>query len=437
MHFPIDITWYSSLSDFDWNSGDFLGYSQSLRIDWTRIKTPYLSSIGDVVGFNAYPEKYRNSSLPMLTTQTAMLNFEYDRIGSGDEPVAVLHSKRCELDLCLRTLNVTTSSGITTVIPTNTQILQQSGQDIMLPGGANGSFMCWKAPSSRSSGFNDYIGSPFPQNMSLDQFNNRYLLYPDSRFCIQRGTLPDMYGWLNAFAGQLVGEGVLDASVNSTFTGYFYGAYDPSVTTSVLNSTSCDDPRISDPCHGPICDCFYGKSASYWTLNAIGAGKADVWNSTGPETIFERLSASLNLLMVDPPTNPNATSMVYGQNGVFVTYVQVCWPWMTLPYILMVGGTVFLVSTNFRGRRMKAPLWKSSANALLYHGLEDESEVTKSGGGPTTASSKHYHTPSASKFALSTIREMKTQAAANTNARPATTSKDGRMLLLSSGSGNK
>ncbi|KIX98285.1 uncharacterized protein Z520_05586 [Fonsecaea multimorphosa CBS 102226] len=52
------------------------------------------------------------------------------------------------------------------------------------------------------------------------------------------------------------------------------------------------------------------------------------------------------------------------------TFVAVRWIWLSLPLGLNVLGLVFLLVTAIYTRRNKVPLWKSSAFALLYHGLE-------------------------------------------------------------------
>ena len=58
--------------------------------------------------------------------------------------------------------------------------------------------------------------------------------------------------------------------------------------------------------------------------------------------------------------------------GAIVTYVEVRWPWLVLPLSLEVGGSAFLLMTICLTRRRKAPRWKSSVGALLYHGIESD-----------------------------------------------------------------
>ncbi|OQV08151.1 hypothetical protein CLAIMM_12465 [Cladophialophora immunda] len=52
------------------------------------------------------------------------------------------------------------------------------------------------------------------------------------------------------------------------------------------------------------------------------------------------------------------------------TFVAVRWIWLSLPLGLNALGLIFLLVTAIYTKRNKVPLWKSSAFALLYHGLE-------------------------------------------------------------------
>lgn len=52
-------------------------------------------------------------------------------------------------------------------------------------------------------------------------------------------------------------------------------------------------------------------------------------------------------------------------------FVSVQWPWLTLPAVLVVLGAIFFIGTTATNRKAKMPLWKSSALAPFYHGLEE------------------------------------------------------------------
>ncbi|XTI95654.1 hypothetical protein V2W45_1211643, partial [Cenococcum geophilum] len=59
-----------------------------------------------------------------------------------------------------------------------------------------------------------------------------------------------------------------------------------------------------------------------------------------------------------------------------VTFVHVKWPWLVWPAMLTIVGSILLLVCILRDRRRTA-LFKSSALALLFHGLHgfDENDL--------------------------------------------------------------
>ncbi|KAJ5087267.1 hypothetical protein N7456_010883 [Penicillium angulare] len=55
-------------------------------------------------------------------------------------------------------------------------------------------------------------------------------------------------------------------------------------------------------------------------------------------------------------------------------FVKVKWEWMILPGFLVLAGSLFFVATMTVNRKANMPLWKSSALASLYYGLEKQEE---------------------------------------------------------------
>jgi hypothetical protein len=53
-------------------------------------------------------------------------------------------------------------------------------------------------------------------------------------------------------------------------------------------------------------------------------------------------------------------------------FVKVEWGWMILPGCLVLAGSLFFIAPMVVNRKAKMPLWKSSALASLYHGLEKQ-----------------------------------------------------------------
>ncbi|KAL3440406.1 hypothetical protein BJX65DRAFT_314826 [Aspergillus insuetus] len=68
-------------------------------------------------------------------------------------------------------------------------------------------------------------------------------------------------------------------------------------------------------------------------------------------------------------TGPNSTI----SNGVAYqaeTYIDVNWPWITLPVLVVIGAAVLLVCSIISNSRYKGALWKSSNLAVLLHSVE-------------------------------------------------------------------
>jgi hypothetical protein len=53
------------------------------------------------------------------------------------------------------------------------------------------------------------------------------------------------------------------------------------------------------------------------------------------------------------------------------SYVRVRWQWIALPAFLELASLALLVLTIIHSRREGVPLWKSSALALIYHGVDE------------------------------------------------------------------
>lgn len=53
------------------------------------------------------------------------------------------------------------------------------------------------------------------------------------------------------------------------------------------------------------------------------------------------------------------------------SYVHVRWGFAVVPIVVVVGAALFLVATVYKSRVSKVRVWKSSALAMLFHGLDD------------------------------------------------------------------
>ncbi|KAL4917814.1 hypothetical protein BDW62DRAFT_75254 [Aspergillus aurantiobrunneus] len=68
-------------------------------------------------------------------------------------------------------------------------------------------------------------------------------------------------------------------------------------------------------------------------------------------------------------TGPNSTV----SNGIAYqpeTYINVNWPWITLPALVVFGGAILLVCSIISNAQHKGALWKSSNLAVLLHSVE-------------------------------------------------------------------
>jgi hypothetical protein len=89
----------------------------------------------------------------------------------------------------------------------------------------------------------------------------------------------------------------------------------------------------------------------------------------GFEKVIIRMADSLTKLGLET-TNHS----VIGTAHVPTAFVNVRWPWMILPGVLLVTGALFLVITILASKKSHAPLWKSSALAPYYHGVKGDDE---------------------------------------------------------------
>lgn len=146
-------------------------------------------------------------------------------------------------------------------------------------------------------------------------------------------------------------------------------------------------------------------------LTNSNADSAFVWYNQGAEHIMDKVAASMTQLMLDPTQNTNGTEPVYGRESLPVTLIRVSWLWMIYPYALCLISIVFFTVTVLVSKKTGAPLWKSSINAFLYHGISFDSDIRLP--------------------VLTTVPEMDAQAAV-TRARLLPSGKEGRLMLETS-----
>ncbi|CEJ58310.1 hypothetical protein PMG11_06972 [Penicillium brasilianum] len=87
----------------------------------------------------------------------------------------------------------------------------------------------------------------------------------------------------------------------------------------------------------------------------------------GLEKIMSNVAASLTKLQLEK-TNRTFSGTAHSSE----VFVKVKWEWMILPGCLVLAGSLFFIATMVVNRTARMPLWKSSALAPLYHGLEKQ-----------------------------------------------------------------
>ena len=88
---------------------------------------------------------------------------------------------------------------------------------------------------------------------------------------------------------------------------------------------------------------------------------------SGLEATVQKMADSLTRLALD-----SSDKTVNGTVEVSEVYVAVNWAWITFPVIVLALGILFLVSTIVATKNQNFGLWKSAILPVLYHGLDDE-----------------------------------------------------------------
>ncbi|KAJ9656522.1 hypothetical protein H2198_004871 [Neophaeococcomyces mojaviensis] len=124
---------------------------------------------------------------------------------------------------------------------------------------------------------------------------------------------------------------------------------------------------------------FDGASLSKWhswiTPNAMVSVLATVSKSSVLLPVAECIS-QLTWLQFQRPHSLQLIQEIdeasRGALGSFnnETFIKIQWPWITLPVIVVLSANILLAIMIVQSRRKRAPIWKSSVLALLFHGLQ-------------------------------------------------------------------
>ena len=113
---------------------------------------------------------------------------------------------------------------------------------------------------------------------------------------------------------------------------------------------------------------FSSNASIVSAASRASAGEIDLQDIPA---IMNNLTSSMTMRMrLAAADDPNSTILgtVYETQAV----VQIHWAWLTLPAFLLIGTTGFLGLVMRESSQVGMPAWKSSATAVLFHGLDAE-----------------------------------------------------------------
>ncbi|KAJ9652314.1 hypothetical protein H2198_008402 [Neophaeococcomyces mojaviensis] len=276
----------------------------------------------------------------------------------------------CSLYLCVQNRNLSVSDGIvkSNVIGTT-------------PGNWSWQALPGRVDSNRSSASNEWhlCWTPFNEplvKISIGRAHNGFVTNMGRfGFCISQSSLPGYWDWPKHLP--IFGDALTTLKINFTIV-----ADQPGIQ-------SLSDTRITQK----------------WTEDIAPDTVIQNFLFMGAEQTTQNIAASLTKLALQA----NTTS-VLGSLGSPVSYLNVRGTWLILPVMLPISTLLFLIAVMSSSYRSSAPLWKSSVNALIYHGLDHDMDI---------------------KSSLHKISQMDAQAA-STQAKLAPFGRDDRLVLETS-----
>ena len=159
----------------------------------------------------------------------------------------------------------------------------------------------------------------------------------------------------------LVGEGAM-LGIRSWFRDLFASG-SASRNSSSTNTTRTDNTVVVNLTVGISSGTTYFDSdivqTFYWDYYEYPAG-------------IDLAMSSLATAMTVAFRSFKGAVPVPGQAFSFESYVHVRWAWLALPIVVVLLTGMFLAAAILRSRQSKTKLWKSSALAMLFHGLDHE-----------------------------------------------------------------
>jgi len=123
----------------------------------------------------------------------------------------------------------------------------------------------------------------------------------------------------------------------------------------------------------------FGYSSDYMQAlySAVGGQPWTGYNQTGLDSQTEGIPALLSRLAKSMTNNfrtETGSGIVtqHGQAQSTKVFVHVRWGWITLPAVVVLLSGAFLIAVIVKNRSYNTILWKSSALAMLYNDLDDD-----------------------------------------------------------------
>ncbi|KAK5937970.1 hypothetical protein PMZ80_009559 [Knufia obscura] len=325
--------------------------SEGLQIDWLKTRSVGLNDISwaiDETELKADGVSY------LSIDDEPIVELSFFKFELQQDLTISMSASSCYLDICHQRHNLSVENGVVRPNLLEQERMKKSAQGINLAAFNNPEelpaiyqyMLCYQPPDQPPFNMTEHI--PYKNNQTL------FLTDTDTTpftFCDRVGGFDSL------------NSGIMESywTGNETATTSLGSTEDFTIQQEGLTAekywTALDDTLESDN----------------WT--ATSGPHMDRLLDVGAESVIDNVAASLTKILLDPQFNINGSRDVNGELGTVVTLVNVRWEWLILPAALCLGGIAFVSLAILATWRSRAPLWKSSLNALLYHGIKlDESD---------------------------------------------------------------
>ncbi|KAK8083683.1 Carboxylic ester hydrolase [Apiospora saccharicola] len=234
-------------------------------------------------------------------------------------------ARQCSLSACLQTINATVAVGALTENVTHTVVNQTVVDTTTQPN--NTDLGVYVADHNKTSSL------PSPSSPY-------YLLGQDSMLSLR--------GW---FTTLFAAGGATRTTNNSTMT-INDRTVAVNLTVGISNGTTFFDSDI--------------VTAFYWNYYEYAAARQDGIAMLMADTATSITTAFRSLWGAEPVAGPAVSTE---------SYIHVRWGFLVLPLLVVLGADAFLIGAIYQTHKTRTRPLKSSALAMLFHGLEDDTRA--------------------------------------------------------------